>query len=280
MPEAVRGSPQPSMPRRAEPRYAEGVSAPAGGPSGLPPALSAGAVGMIRRTSAVDTVRARISLAADLGLLSPGDRLPAASDMAAGFEVSEITVRRALTELQRAGLVERSRGRGGGTFLAKNPTRDAVSQTAAYHADADRVRRLIDERSVLEAGLAHLACEHRTEADVAALDAAIDEMAATDSWASFRRSDEAFHLRMASAAGLASVLPLYRRTLAELHTYFLPYPIAYLHESNEEHRVIRDAIAYRDRGGAAEAARAHVAELHQSMYIGLAGRSSRSNSDR
>ncbi len=248
------------------------MSAPKGAPSGLPPALSAGAVGTIRRTSAVDTVRARISLAADLGLLSPGERLPAAGDMAAGFEVSEITVRRALTELQRAGVVERSRGRGGGTFLAKSPTRDAVPQTAAYRADTARVRQLIDERSVLEAGLAHLACEHRTEADLAAMDSIVDEMAATESWASFRRGDEVFHLRMASAAGLTGVLPLYRRTLAELHSYFLPYPIAYLHESNEGHRVIRDAIAARDRGAAAEAARAHVAELHQSMYIGLDGR--------
>ncbi|TFB52454.1 FadR/GntR family transcriptional regulator [Cryobacterium tagatosivorans] len=237
----------------------------------LPPALSAGAVGTIRRTSAVDTVRARISLAADLGLLSPGERLPTASDMAAGLEVSEITVRRALTELQRAGVVERSRGRGGGTYLAKNPTRDAVPQTAAYRADADRVRQLIDERSVLEAGLAHLACEHRTEADLAAMDAAIGEMAAAESWASFRRGDEAFHLRVASAAGLSNVLPLYRRTLADLHSYFLPYPIAYLHESNEEHRVIRDAIAARDRVAAADAVMMHVADLHHSMYIGLNG---------
>ena len=237
----------------------------------LPPALSAGAVGTIRRTSAVDTVRARISLAADLGLLSPGERLPTTADMAAGFEVSEITVRRALTALQRAGVVERSRGRGGGTFLANNPTRDAVPQTSAYRADADRVRQLIDERSVLEAGFAHMACEHRTDADLAAMDAVIDEMAATESWASFRHSDEVFHLRLASAAGLSSALPLYRRTLAELHSYFLPYPIAYLHESNEEHRVIRAAIAARDRGAAAEASRAHVAELHQSMYIAFDG---------
>ena len=192
--------------------------------------------------------------------------------MAAGFGVSEITVRRALTELQRAGVVERSRGRGGGTFLAKDPTRKAVPQTAAYRADADRVRRLIDERSVLEAGLAHLACEHRTDSDLAAMDSAIGEMAAAQSWASYRRGDEIFHLRVASAARLSSVLPLYQRTLTDLYSYFLPYPIGYLHESNEEHRVIRDAIAARDRVAATDAVTAHVIELHQSMYIGLDGR--------
>ena len=39
-------------------------------------ALTAPAVAGIRRLSAVDTVRARISLAVDLGLLAPGEWLP------------------------------------------------------------------------------------------------------------------------------------------------------------------------------------------------------------
>ncbi len=233
-------------------------------------ALNAGAVGAIRRTSAVDTVRARVSLAVDLGLLTPGERLPAPADMAAGLEVSEITVRRALTALQGAGVVERRRGRGGGTYLAENPTRNAVPQASAYRADTERVRQLIDERTALEVGLAHFACENRTDSDLGVMDKLIGEMAASESWAQFRRDDEAFHLRVAFSAVLPTVIPLYRRTLTDLYSYFLPYPIAYLHESNNEHRIIRDAIAARDRVAAADAVRAHVAELHQSMYIGLA----------
>ena len=52
------------------------------------------------------------------GRLAPGDRLPAEQELAAWFGVSRMTLRHALGELARRGLVTRSVGRGGGTFVA------------------------------------------------------------------------------------------------------------------------------------------------------------------
>src|ERR1700748_1915529 len=51
--------------------------------------------------------------------LAPGDRLPAEQQLAVWFGVSRMTLRHALAELARRGLVTRTVGRGGGTFIAE-----------------------------------------------------------------------------------------------------------------------------------------------------------------
>src|SRR6201994_2961465 len=68
------------------------------------------------------TVHAQIEdwLAGEIavGALVPGDRLPTEHDLAAWFGVSRMTLRHALAELARRGLVTRTVGRHGGTFVA------------------------------------------------------------------------------------------------------------------------------------------------------------------
>ncbi len=68
------------------------------------------------------TVHAQIEdwLAGEIavGALVPGDRLPTEHDLAAWFGVSRMTLRHALAELARRGLVTRAVGRHGGTFVA------------------------------------------------------------------------------------------------------------------------------------------------------------------
>src|SRR5262245_3900585 len=58
--------------------------------------------------------------------LQPGDRLPSTTDLASIAEVSTMSVRRALDELERAGKIQRRQGLG--TFVAEpriaaDPTR-------------------------------------------------------------------------------------------------------------------------------------------------------------
>ncbi|AXK34986.1 FadR family transcriptional regulator [Streptomyces armeniacus] len=239
---------------------------------GTPNPLASSALAAIRRTSAVDTVRARISLAVDLGLLAPGERLPNVRVTAAAMDVGEITVRRALSALEREGVVTRRPGRAGGTFVAARPSHHTVEQVAAYEKDSERVHRLIDERAVLETGFAHLAAARLDAAGLAGLDRCIADMDAAESWAEFRAADERFHLGVAEGAGLPPALELYRRVTKELYLYFLPYPMSYLRESNEEHRRIRAALGAGDAAEAARLTQEHVAELHRTMYVGLTGR--------
>jgi DNA-binding GntR family transcriptional regulator len=60
------------------------------------------------------------------GALGPGDRVASEMELAAQFEVSRITSKRALEVLREAGLVERIRGKG--SFVVKRlPDLDGVT---------------------------------------------------------------------------------------------------------------------------------------------------------
>jgi DNA-binding FadR family transcriptional regulator len=231
--------------------------------------LTSPSLGAIRRTSAVDTVRARISLAVELGMLAPGQRLPAPDETARAFEVSEMTVRRAYTMLGEEGIVVRRRGNTGGTFIAEAPPSGTVTEIDAYRADATHVHALIDQRATLEAGLAAVASSTRQETSLARLDDLVSEMREVPDWAGFREADAAFHAELASAAGVPGAAALHHRISHELYAYFIPYRIDYLRSSNREHALLVEALRARDAASASRLAFDHVAELHDSMYVGL-----------
>lgn len=231
--------------------------------------LTSPSLGAIRRTSAVDTVRARIALAVEAGLVVPGERLPPTTETAIAFGVSEMTVRRAYRMLRDEGVLIRRRGNTGGTFVSDAPTAGTVAAIAEYRSDTEHVRGLIDQRAVLETGLAHLAAEARGESELASLSALVEQMRCAANWAEFREADVDFHDRLADAAHSAAAASLHRRISRELYGYFLPYPIGYLRRSNEEHAHLVDALAAGDAARAGALAYAHVTELHSSMYVGL-----------
>ena len=88
------------------------------------------------------------------GQLEAGQRLPSYRDLAGDVVVSLITVRRAYSELENAGLVMRKQGRG--TFVAENissPTRAAIRRQAREELQTTlkRVRTLgLDHNELVE----------------------------------------------------------------------------------------------------------------------------------
>jgi GntR family transcriptional regulator, transcriptional repressor for pyruvate dehydrogenase complex len=230
--------------------------------------LASPALGAIRRTTAVDTVRARISLAVELGMLVPGQRLPGTDDTARAFEVSEMTVRRAYRALSDEGVVVRRKGHAGGTFIADAPTLGTVVEIDAYRADAAHVHALIDQRAALEAGLAAIASASPDAVGLERLDALVAEMRTVPDWTGFRTADAAFHEELATIAGVDGAAELHHRVSHELYAYFIPYRIDYLRASNEEHARLVEALRAGDAGAASRLAFDHVAELHGSMYVG------------
>ncbi|MHB0980053.1 MAG: FadR/GntR family transcriptional regulator [Thermoleophilia bacterium] len=246
---------------------------PADGGEGGHIALNAAPLAGLRRLSAFDTVRVRIGLAVDLGLLAPGERLPSSKDIAEALEVGEITVRRALVSLCEDGVLVRRRGRDGGTLVAENPARGVVREISAYESAVGEVGRLIDQRLLLECGVAHLAALKAGETDMADLEHLIAELDASVSWADFHRADERFHLRLAESTGVASATEELRHVLHSLYRYYLPYPIDYLRGSNAEHKQLISAMRRRDVGAAVKVVHDHVDELHRTMFVGLLARS-------
>ncbi len=210
-------------------------------------------------------------------MLLPGQRLPSPEETAVAFDVSGMTVRRAYRALSDEGLLVRRRGNAGGTFIADAPAPGGVvngaaanaSAVAAYREDAERVHALIDQRAALEAGLAGVAASARDTTRFARLDALVGEMRSVPDWAGFRAADTAFHEELAAAAGLVGASELHHRISHELYAYFIPYRIDYLRGSNEEHALLVAALRAGDGGAASRLAFDHVAELHDSMYVGL-----------
>ncbi|MFC0550408.1 FadR/GntR family transcriptional regulator [Planotetraspora thailandica] len=231
--------------------------------------LAAPALAGIRRLSALDTVRARIGLAVDLGLLKPGERLPPATDIAAALDVSEITVRRALVSLCTDGVLRRVRGRTGGTLVERSPATGVVSEIAAYQESAAEVHRLIDHRVMLECGVTHLATLRADAGHIEELTDLVHQMDAAKDWADFHALDERFHILVAEATGLAGAVPEYRKVLQELYQFYLPYPVDYLRESNGEHRELVASVVAQDPRAAVDVARRHVEILHTTMFVGL-----------
>ncbi|HYB17761.1 MAG TPA: GntR family transcriptional regulator [Streptosporangiaceae bacterium] len=72
------------------------------------------------------------------GALVPGDRLPTEHDLAAWFGVSRMTLRHALAELARRGLVTRTTGRHGGTFVGAPKVEQDLTTLAGF---SEQLRR-------------------------------------------------------------------------------------------------------------------------------------------
>src|SRR3954463_6579276 len=105
-----------------------------------------------------ETVARRVGSAISLGLLAPGEQLPAEAELATQLNVSTVTLRDALAELRRLGLVETRRGRGGGSFVRSRG--DALPERAearlAELATTD-LRELGDAAGAVAATAARLA---------------------------------------------------------------------------------------------------------------------------
>ncbi|MBB4685563.1 FadR/GntR family transcriptional regulator [Amycolatopsis jiangsuensis] len=224
----------------------------------------------IRRLSALDTVRARIALAIELGLLAPGERLPPNGEIARALGVGDITVRRALVSLCEDGILERRRGRNGGTLVAADAPAGRVGEVRAYREASDEVHQLIDHRLVLESGLVQLVALRRpNDAVVDELRALVRQMDSTTGWAEFHELDARFHAAVANVGAPPAAIRQYLSVLEELYRFYLPYSMPSLHQSNRDHEVLVQALAEHDPEAAALVTRAHVDDLHRTMFVGF-----------
>ncbi len=95
------------------------------------------------------------------GTLAPGARLPTEAQMAARFTVNRHTVRRALEELQRGGLVRVEQGRG--SFVAEDVLDYAVSSRTRF---SEWIRRHNKEPSGTLLALREVPADHTVAAEL------------------------------------------------------------------------------------------------------------------
>lgn len=232
------------------------------------PVLASGPVAGVTRLSATDTVRARITLALELGLLKLGERLPDEPAIAEALDVSPATVRRALKALADDGFLDRRRGRAGGTFVARVGAA-AEPAAAAFRGDAAEIHRLIDMRALAEEAFAGSAARIATASGLDELSDCVSAAASAEDWTSYHAADRRFHLTLASLSDHEWARATFGELLRDLYRYFLPYPISYLHDVNQEHAQLVEALRAGEGELAASIAREHVLALHSTMFVGL-----------
>ncbi|WBQ03670.1 FadR/GntR family transcriptional regulator [Kribbella sp. CA-293567] len=189
--------------------------------------------------------------------LGAGDRLPPERELAVRLGVSRATLSQALVALEVIGVVVVRHGDG--TVLTDRAGAGAVID--AIRAHADRLPEIIEARDALESKLAALAAVRRTDADLAAIRAALEEME-RDIAAGGRgvEGDELFHgavTRAARSELLAQMMAALEDLIKETRLESLSQP-GRPRESLAGHRRVADAIVAADPRAAAQAMHEHV----------------------
>lgn len=202
------------------------------------------------------------------GDLLPGDQLPSERDLAAAFGVARPTVREATKVLESRGLLEVRRGSGVFVTSAIDlALLDSLDLLVRYNQCTPEM--IYEVRWVLEVAMAGLAAERATDADLQALQWAVDDMAAhLEDVKGYNKADLAFHRAVAESThnqmfttladfllrGIASVIELVTKTRGNTT------------RGLREHQRVYAAIAARDPGAAREAMQGHLIGSQEELY--------------
>lgn len=200
---------------------------------------------------------ARLGTAIRLGLLSPGERLPAERDLAEQLGISRSTLRAALKTLTQSGHLTAARGRSGGTFVTSDPPGPGSGVSVAEGT----WREVLDNRIAIELGSVHLAAERATRDAIERLEELLSSLQdSVDDPAEFRRCDARFHICIAESTNSQRLVSAVTAAQGELSRLLelVPAPRETLEASNESHERILDAIRRHNSGAAVKRMREHL----------------------
>jgi GntR family transcriptional repressor for pyruvate dehydrogenase complex len=188
----------------------------------------------------------QLATAIRLGVYPRGTTLPAERVLAERLGVSRATLREAMAALREAGLVETTRGRGGGTVVTLKP-RTPSGRAAARITEAKRRDWLdaLEYRRVVEPGAAQLAARLQlTDVRRDQLEAAHAEVASATKPAAHRQADSRFHLTVAALSGSPRLVEAVTSVQATLHEMLLAIPVleANIAHSDRQHALLVSAI--------------------------------------
>jgi GntR family transcriptional repressor for pyruvate dehydrogenase complex len=199
----------------------------------------------VRSQTAFEETLERLGTAIKLGLLEPGQRLPAERDLCAQMGISRSTLRQALTALAQSGHLRAVRGRRGGTFVAEElpPAPAPTPELIAGWRD------VCDIRLATELGVVVLACDRAQPEALAPLDELVVSMdGLLGDFPAFRQADVRFHIGLAEAAGSAPLVTAMTESQGAMSDLiaFIPHPAEVLTWSNAQHVRLLDAIRAAD----------------------------------
>ncbi len=212
----------------------------------------------LRHGNAFEDTVARLLQTIRLGIVPPGDALPAERELASRFSVSRDTVREAIRSLSDAGYLVSRRGRYGGTFvsavLPTAPQRDAPIPSAAEIEDVLALREILEVGGTRAAAGRMLGAAERdqlwTRLEETSLASAPD----------YRRLDSRLHLTIAELAGAPSLVSLLADNRTRVNELLdgIPLLARNIEHSNQQHRAIVTGILTGSPERAADAMREHL----------------------
>ncbi|QIG43153.1 FadR family transcriptional regulator [Nocardioides anomalus] len=214
--------------------------------SATPEHLPAAVLRPVRGHHAFEACVEQLATAIRLGVYPRGTTLPPERLLAEHLQVSRATLREAMAALREAGLVETTRGRGGGTVVTLKPR--TPSARAAARTTAARRREwldVLDFRRIVEPGAAALAASRGLDdVRLGHLQRAHAEVVAARKPAEHRQADSRFHLTVAALAESSRLVESVTSVQATLHEMLLAIPVleANIAHSDRQHAALVKAI--------------------------------------
>jgi GntR family transcriptional repressor for pyruvate dehydrogenase complex len=199
--------------------------------------------------------------------LQPGDPLPTERELTDSFKVGRSSVREGLRMLESRGVIESA---GSGSFVVAQ-LRSPLNRSLALllSLEEGNLRELYELRRMLEGEAAALAAERRSDADLATMATAIEEMSVglgdRDAYAS---ADVRFHVAVAEATGnrvalhaMHAIRDLLERALEQV--YGIP---GSAERSLEQHREILASIESGRAEDARSRMRTHLTRVEREIH--------------
>ena len=201
----------------------------------------------------------------------PGQKLPSERELVDQFQVSRVTIREALRNLQSAGLIEIRRGVNAGAYVSE-PNSDPITENFRNLIHMGRIgfSHLIDARLYIEPRASEIAAKYASEEDIHRLNQVLDRAASqvATSRKNARLTNVSFHCEIAKITKnpiilfiTESITQSYSATIIELTRRQLKREV--IQRFIDGHREILDAIKRRNSKDAYEMTRRHLLDTYQ-----------------
>lgn len=197
----------------------------------------------------------------ELGLLAQGERLPSEAVLASQLQVATVTLREALADLRKRGLIETRRGRSGGSFVrAVSVDADDLLFKHLENLSILELRDYADEHVAVAGAAAKLAALRAGPQQHSRLKSHLDALRDTTTRRERRQMDARFHIEIAASAQSVRLTHAETRLQAELgQLIWLPHQgQSQPEEIEREHEAILQAIVTGDSNLAGALAESHV----------------------
>lgn len=201
----------------------------------------------------------------------PGEKLPSERELVDQFQVSRVTIREALRNLQRSGLITVKRGGYAGAYVSEI-TSDPITENFENLLRLGKINfsHLIDARLIIEPQAAEIAARYRTSKDIANLSKLLD--AASElidlSWKESRLMNVSFHCEVSKITQNPIIIFITESITLSFSALIIEKTSSKLDKNAiakliGDHRNILDAIINQDSVEAYEKTKRHLIETYR-----------------